>query len=206
MKKNDDDIVLTPKQEAFVLHYVEHNNASAAYRHAYNTTKASAITINKEASKLLKNPNIARRIKYFKEHAAEAVGLSLIKVLKEHKKIAFADATRLRNGWMTLKEFEALTPDERAAIKSIDTKQTKRVTDDGEIVVDEWVKIILWDKQKALDSITDLLGLNAPTKAEVMVENKNDYDLSKLPPELLVTLADELQDKRAERLRREREE
>lgn len=205
METGNDDIFLTPKQEAFVLHYLENNNAAAAYRHAYNTTAADNV-VRVAAHRLLHNPKVARKIRYYQSHVAEAVGLSILKVLKEHKKIAFADATRLRNGWMTLKEFEGLTPEERAAIKSIDTKQTKRVTDDGETIVDEWVKITLWDKQKALDSITDMLGFKAATKTEVVVENKSDYDITTLPHDLLEKLADELQDRRAARMRAEQED
>ena len=65
---------------------------------------------------------------------------------------------------MSLKDFEALTEEEKACIKSVETKQTKRVTPMGEEVIDEQVKIICYDKQKALDSIVNMLGYNAPDK------------------------------------------
>jgi hypothetical protein len=53
---------LTPKQERFVTEYLATNNASEAYRRAYNSKTRRENTINVEACKLLKNPKIARRV------------------------------------------------------------------------------------------------------------------------------------------------
>lgn len=53
---------LTPKQEAFVLVYLETGNASAAYRRSYNAESMTEEAINVEASRLLKNPKIALRL------------------------------------------------------------------------------------------------------------------------------------------------
>lgn len=158
---------LTIKQERFCNKYLECGNASEAYRYAYDCAKVSNDTIWSSASLLLDNPKVAQRIEYLKTHLAEAAEISALRIVREHEKIAFMDATRLRKGWMTLKDFEALTPDERACIKNIETKQTKRVDSEGETIVDEWVKITCYDKQKSLDSLRTMLGYDAPTKIEV---------------------------------------
>ena len=121
-------------------------------------------TVWNNAYQLLQNSEVATRIDYLKNHLAEAAGISALQVIREHQKIAFSDATRIRNGWMSLKEFENLTDNEKACIKSIETKQTKRTTPMGEEVIDEQVKITCYDKQKALDSIVNMLGYNAPEK------------------------------------------
>lgn len=158
---------MTVKQEKFVKKYLECGNASEAYRHAYNTERMSEACINNSAYKLLRNGEITARLEYLKSHLAEAADISALRVIAEHMKIAFSDATRLRNGWMSLKEFESLTPEERACIKSVETKTRKIVNENGETVIDEQVKVTLYDKQKALDSISRMLGYDAPAKVEV---------------------------------------
>lgn len=51
---------LTDKQQMFVLKYVINgNNASEAYRSAYDCTEMKDESINVEASKLLKNPKVS---------------------------------------------------------------------------------------------------------------------------------------------------
>lgn len=156
---------LTIKQEKFCNKYLECGNASEAYRFAYSCSKMSDETVWNNAYKLLQNNEVATKIDYLKSHLAEAAGISALQIIREHQKIAFSDATRIRNGWMSLKEFEGLTDDEKACIKSVETKQTKRTTPMGDEVIDEQVKIICYDKQKALDSITNMLGYNAPIKS-----------------------------------------
>lgn len=159
---------LTIKQEKFCNKYLECGNASEAYRFAYDCSRMTDKQIWEEASKLLSSPKVTQRIDYLKSHLAEAAGISALQIIREHQKIAFSDATRIRNGWMSLKDFEALTEEEKACIKSVETKQTKRVTPMGEEMIDEQVKITCYDKQKALDSIVNMLGYNAPEKMEHM--------------------------------------
>lgn len=155
---------LTIKQEKFCNKYLECGNASEAYRFAYECSRMSDNTVWNNAYQLLQNSEVATRIDYLKNHLAEAAGISALQIIREHQKIAFSDATRVRNGWMSLKDFNALTEEEKACIKTIETKQTKRITPMGEEVVDEQVKITCYDKQKALDSIVSMLGYNAPEK------------------------------------------
>lgn len=169
---------LTIKQEKFCNKYLECGNASEAYRYAYNTSRMSEETICNSAYKLLQNGEIAARIAYLKDHLAEAAGISALQIIREHQKIAFSDATKIRTGWMSLKDFDALTPEERACIKSVETKQTKRVTPMGDDVIDEVVKITCYDKQKALDSIVNMLGYNAPERKEVTGKDGAPIELS----------------------------
>lgn len=162
---------LTIKQEKFCNKYLECGNASEAYRYAYNCSNMSDNAIWNAASILMDDPKVTQRIDYLKSNLAEASGITALQIIREHQKIAFSDATRIRNGWMSLKEFESLTDNEKACIKSIETKQTKRITSMGEEVIDEQVKITCYDKQKALDSIVNMLGYNAPDKKEVTGKN-----------------------------------
>lgn len=158
---------LTDKQERFCLKYVECLSASDAYAYAYECSPTmKRTTISRRAVDLMKLPPVQKRIEYLKSHLAEASGVSALRVLREHCRIAFADGTRIRTGWMTLKDFESLTDDERALVRSVETKTRKRLTQEGATILEEWVKVTTYDKQKALDSIAAMLGYNAPQKIE----------------------------------------
>lgn len=165
---------LTIKQEKFCNKYLECGNASEAYRYAYDCSKMSDNSVWCNASQLLADTKVAQRLEYLKNHLAEAAGITALQIIREHQKIAFSDATRIRNGWMSLKEFESLTDDEKACIRSVETKQTKRTTPMGDEVIDEQVKITCYDKQKALDSIVIMLGYNAPEKIANTDSKGND--------------------------------
>lgn len=165
---------LTIKQEKFCNKYLECGNASEAYRYAYDCSKMSDNSVWCNASQLLADTKVAQRLEYLKNHLTEAAGITALQIIREHQKIAFSDATRIRNGWMSLKEFESLTDDEKACIRSVETKQTKRTTPMGDEVIDEQVKITCYDKQKALDSIVSMLGYNAPEKIANTDSKGND--------------------------------
>lgn len=165
---------LTIKQEKICNKYLECGNASEAYRYAYDCSKMSDNSVWCNASQLLADTKVAQRLEYLKSHLAEASGITALQIIREHQKIAFSDATRIRNGWMSLKEFESLTDDEKACIRSVETKQTKRTTPMGDEVIDEQVKITCYDKQKAMDSIVSMLGYNAPEKIANTDSKGND--------------------------------
>lgn len=155
---------LTDKQERFCRKYVETLNACEAYRQAYDCSNMKFTSIARKAAELLENGKVTAYINHLKTNIAEASGITVMRLLSEHCKIAFSDATRVRSGWYTLKEFNELTDDERACIKSVETRQRKMTGPDGETIIEECVKVQVYDKQKALDSIAQMLGYNAPQK------------------------------------------
>ena len=69
--------MLTPKQEAFCLAYLETGNASEAYRRAYNCKSMSASSIKKEAARLLDNPTIAPALESLRAPAIKAAQITL---------------------------------------------------------------------------------------------------------------------------------
>jgi phage terminase small subunit len=163
---NTDRAKLTPKEERFCHEYVLCLNATKAATVAgYSERSAHVI-----GHRLLIKDNIQERIKYLKNNLAETAGISALRVLREHEKIAFSSIAHLHNSWMERKDFEKLTDDQKACIKSISTKILKRdigTRENPDIVDVEYVKIELYDKQKSLDSISDMLGFDAPVKAEL---------------------------------------
>ncbi len=67
---------LTPKQESFVLAYLETSNATEAYRRAYNAENMSEGAINVEAHRVLNHPKVALRLQVLQERSAAKVVLT----------------------------------------------------------------------------------------------------------------------------------
>ena len=182
--KGDKKVKLTSKQERFCYEYcIDFNATQAAIRAGYN--KSTAYSIGCEN---LKKPEVKNRIEEMQANLAQTSGISALRVLKEHEKLAFSNAAKFRNGWITLKEFESLSDEDKACIQEVSTKTIKRTIGD-EPVEEEFVKIKLYDKQKSLDSISKMLGFDAPVKQEITgKDGKNLFegiDLSKLSQEEL---------------------
>ena len=163
---------LTIKQRIFCQEYIFEWNATKAYRAAYvsvtNDNSAAA-----SASALLRNPKIQKYVSDIQNDLEKTCGISKVKILFEHKKLAFSSIASLHNTWISRKEFETLTEDQKACISEIDTKIKTEFEYDPDNPKEkkpievEYVKIKLYDKQKALDSITKMLGYEAPSKSEL---------------------------------------
>jgi phage terminase small subunit len=74
---------LTPKQEAFVLAYLECGNATQAYRVAYDADGMTAASIDKEARRLLSNPRITPRLDQLHKKVEAKALLSLEEHMSE---------------------------------------------------------------------------------------------------------------------------
>ena len=169
MEDKEETIKLTDKQERFCYEYcIDFNATKAAIRAGYSENTAYSI-----GNENLKKPEIKKRISEMQSNLSETAGISALKVINEHAKIAFTGIANLKDGWMTLKDFESLSDDEKACIQEVQTKEARRADGGDGIVIEMWVKIKLYDKQKSLDSISNMLGFNAPTKQEV----KNQVEL-----------------------------
>ena len=154
---------LTDKQERFCYEYcIDFNATKAAIRAGYSEKTAQIIGFEN-----LRKPIIKERIQHMKDNLAETAGISALKIINEHQKIAFTGIANLKDSWMTLKDFENLSDDEKACIQEVQTKEVRKADGGDGIIIEEWVKIKLYDKQKSLDSISNMLGFNAATKQEI---------------------------------------
>jgi phage terminase small subunit len=171
----DENIELTDKQEKFCYEYcLDLNATQAAIRAGYSENTARSM-----GCQLLTNINIKAKIKQFQDNLAETAGISRLRVLNEHMKMAFSSIANLHNTWIKRKDFETLTDDQKACIAEIDTKirveyQYNSESDEREPISVEYVRIKLYDKQKALDSISKMLGFDAPTAFIVNVPTLPD--------------------------------
>lgn len=70
---------LTKKQEAFIAKYLECDNATAAYKHAYDTKNMKEATIGNNAYMLLKkHSEVAARIKEIKDKVLDKIVIDRI--------------------------------------------------------------------------------------------------------------------------------
>jgi len=156
---------LTEKQKTFCREYIYDWNGTRAAIVAGYSEKTAAVTAHEN----LRKPNIQQYIKEIQADIEKQAGISRLRVLEEYQKIAFTTIAHLHNTWIELKEFEQLTDDQKACIESIETKTIKRVLGDNEegvVMHTEYVKIKLFSKEKALESICKMLGYNAPDKID----------------------------------------
>lgn len=79
--------MLTPKQEAFCLAYVETGNASEAYRQAYSAANMKAETIANNAHALLKRSDITARLAALRAPAIHAAQATLEQHLQDLKRL-----------------------------------------------------------------------------------------------------------------------
>jgi phage terminase small subunit len=156
---------LTEKQKIFCREYVyDWNGTRAAKVAGYSEDSAAVI-----ASENLRKPNIQAYITEIQKDLEKLAGISRLQVIGEHQKLAFSSIAKLHNTWITRKEFEELTEDQKASIAEIQTQTRIEVGGiDGKTSIQvDYVKIKLFDKQKSLDSISKMLGYDAPKKIEL---------------------------------------
>ncbi len=177
---------LTQKQKIFCHEYISDWNGARAYKVAYLSCKKDS-TARSNSSKILTNTNIQEYIGEIKDKIEENIGITKQKVVNEYLKIAFSSIADLHQTWIDLKKFESLTNDQKACIQEIQTR-TETI---GDVRVTQ-VKLKLYDKQKALESIGKMLGYDAVKKIDITtdgeslnninitVANRSDTDFQKL--------------------------
>lgn len=139
-------MALTPKQERFVAEYlIDLNATQAAIRAGYS--EKTAYSIGEEN---LRKPEIAEKIKKFRDAQIERTSITADRVVMELARIAFADGTAFAKitprGAVKLTPTKDLSPDQRAAFAGV--KKGKFGTE-----------IKLCDKVKALELLGKHLGV-----------------------------------------------
>ena len=145
---------LTPRQETFCQLFANPSSgdvvpAKEAYLRAFD--KCSDTYAAGSASRLLKNPRIAKRIQEIRNKTADRLSINAERVLQELASIAFAKmsdfATWNSAGEIELVASSELSPEDQAAIKEIvgDSARGRRIR--------------LHDKGVALDKLAKYLGM-----------------------------------------------
>lgn len=149
---------LTDKQRRFCEEYViDWNGTRAAIAAGYSKKTAKEI-----ASENLTKPNIDAYIKHIQNDLSKLSGVTALRNILELKKLAYTNITDFKNGWMTERDFEELTEEQKAALSEIQyiDRETKLGTE-------KIVKFKLHDKQKAIDQLNKMLGFESASKVDV---------------------------------------
>lgn len=158
-------IELTQKQILFCEEYCRNGwNASKAALFAGYSEDTAPFT----GAENLKKQQIKDYIAKVKDDHEYLLGINKNWVIDKHVELAQSSIAHLHNTWIKRKEFDQLTDRQKACIAEIST-QTRKIFDKGAgfPVETEFVRIKLYDKQKALDSIAKLMGYDAPVKLDV---------------------------------------
>jgi phage terminase small subunit len=158
-----EELPVTESQKVFCKEWIFDYNGTRAYQKAYPAS--SVDSARSSACDLLAKPNIKAFCKELQDDLEKVAGISRLMIITEHQKLAFSSIAHLHDTWIERKEFDKLTDDQKASISSIET-QIKRIVNDFESFDIEFVKIKLYDKQKSLDSLSKLMGYEAPKKIE----------------------------------------
>jgi phage terminase small subunit len=178
MKKVKEAEELTGKQKLFCEEYIFDFNATRAAKAAgYSEETARSI-----GSENLSKPDIQAYIKVLQSDLERTSGISRLRVLREHEKLAFNSIAHLHDTWITRKAFESLTDEQKAGIAEIQTQTRTEMkydptSEEMEPVQVDFVKVKLYDKQKALDSISKMLGFDAPEKVEHKISELKSFKI-----------------------------
>lgn len=149
---------LTPKQRVFCEEYViDYNGTRAAIKAGYSEKTAKEM-----AYENLTKPHLKDYIQYLKDNVQEIAGLSQLMVVRELKRIAFANPSDLRKGWTELKEWEDLTEDQKATIAEVAHSEMSI----GDDAVKEIMKVKQFDKLKALQQLCKMFGWDEKKEEE----------------------------------------
>lgn len=163
---------VTIKRLIFAREYVVDGNGRRAAVAAGYAEKSAHVAANK----LLKHADVIAEIDRLKSVQAKRLDITADKVINEIARIAFQDMTEivaLKDGRITVADFENLTPDQRACIAS--AKQDK----------DGFIELKLYDKLNALEKLgkhfklfTDMseTRMNVTQMGRVMIGDENATD------------------------------
>lgn len=165
--RQQDPDILTDKEKRFAEEYVKNYNIRNAWKVAGYTAKNDS-TMFSNAYEVMQRERVHLYIKELQKDIEKSLNISKARVLHSHMQIAYTSIANLHKTWITRKAFEDLTEDEKMAIAEIDTKivkvKDKRGKETG--VTEEYVKIKLFDRQKALDSIARMVGYDEPSELD----------------------------------------
>lgn len=170
MSMNQLKKAMTKKMIMFCHYYIRDWNATqAAIKAGYSHRSAQAIS-----SENLSKPIIDEYIKRIQQDVAKEVGISKIQMLQELKAIATSKVYDLYNGdWITRKDFTELElnhPELLTAVQEVSTKVVQILDEDKTPIQVEYVKLKMYDKLKAIESIFKAMGWNEPDKVNLTLE------------------------------------
>jgi len=152
----------TAKQEAFARQYIVARCKSAAYKYAYDYENMIDGTIYKKALIVYNTPIVYNRIMELQEEQNGRLEITTDRITQELGKLAFTRLPGIINynkGIISLTDFDNLNDDQRACIKKFEFVTEYKVGEDGKAQPCDRVKIEVYDRHKALDSLAKINGM-----------------------------------------------
>ena len=144
---------MNEKHRRFVAEYlIDLNATNAAIRAGYSRKTARA-----QGSRLLADADIGAAIVAGQTKALDKAELTASRVLEELRRLAFSDAKALFDEHGNLRPIHDLTPEQSAAIASIEVIKRNLTTGDG--ATDTIYKIKTWDKTRSLEMLAKHFAL-----------------------------------------------
>lgn len=157
---------LTHKRETFARLYVDHGDASKAFREAFPasmTWKDNVVWV--KASELLKDGKVSVRIAELRQKRSQKLDISENRVLAEIAAIAFSDVGELENDHGGFKGLKSLSAATRRAVKSVKIKRYVEGKGEESRLV-EITHVEMHPKLQALEKICEIKGITAPKGTE----------------------------------------
>jgi len=163
--KTKDRTPLRDKHEQFCREYVIELNKVKSYQIVYPDSSYNAA--RSSACDLLTNPNIQARVKELQANLSLATGVTAIRNINELAKIAYTNVVDMVDSHGNLIDYEDLTEGQKGAISEVyvETVLIQGGDDDSDMTIKKR-KVRLHDKIKAILSLNQMLGFNAPEKIE----------------------------------------
>lgn len=147
---------LTQKQEMFCREFIVDLNATQAYLRVYKCKPEAAVA---NASRLIANDNITRRINELKLARSERTEINADTILKELLKLATVDIGKAFDSMGGLLPLNEIPEDVRKAIAGIEINELFDGHGDQKTAIGLAKKIKFWDKPKALELLGKHLKL-----------------------------------------------
>lgn len=149
---------LAPKVQQFINEYKKDGNGKqAAIRAGYSPKTAEV-----QASRLLRNVQVAEAIRQHQDELRKKSGVSAERVVEELARIGFADPRRVFGEDGVLLDPRNFPEDLARAVSSIEVTRTAQTRDaKGKVLTPgtTTAKIRFWEKPKALHTMAHILGM-----------------------------------------------
>lgn len=159
MANNEDEKLLTEKQERYCQEYVKCGIQSAAYRIAYDAEASNVNTVYVEACKLHGNPKIARRIKEIREQMYEANRVTANEVLSTLADMLRFDPAEMYDENGNLLPIHSMPKHVRQQIEGLETDEIYTTVDGKREVVGQTKKVKYSKRSDIAEKFMRHLGL-----------------------------------------------
>lgn len=149
---------LAPKAQQFINEYIKDGNGKQAAIRAGYAPKAAEV----QASRLLRNVQVAEAIKQHQEQLQAKSGVTAERVVEELARIGFADPRRVFGPDGVLLDPRNFPEDLARSVSSIEVTRTAPRKDLKGAIVEPattTAKIRFWEKPKALHTMAHILGM-----------------------------------------------